>query len=188
MDQKKVEDLIRELLREIGEDPGREGLLSTPERVQRALQFLTSGYGADIPTLINKATFQQESNSMIVVKNIEVYSLCEHHLMPFFGLCHVGYIPKGKVFGLSKIARLVDAFSRRLQIQERLTEQISEAIMNSINPSGVGVLIEARHLCVMMRGVQKQNSLFLTSSLLGIFRESAKTRDEFLNLVGRPNI
>jgi GTP cyclohydrolase I len=185
MNVEKVEKLIRELLIEIGEDPNREGLEKTPKRVAESLSYLTSGYRADIENLINNACFAQETTSMVVVKDIEVYSLCEHHLLPFYGRCHIGYIPRGRVFGISKLARLVDMFSRRLQIQERLTEQIAYAIKDSINADGVGVMIEARHLCMMMRGVEKQNSLFVTSSVLGVFRDNPSTRNEFLSIVTR---
>jgi GTP cyclohydrolase IA len=180
----RIEALIRELLVEIGEDPNREGLLRTPHRVAEAWKFLTSGYRTDIDRLINNAIFTQTTNSMVIVKNIEVYSLCEHHMLPFFGRCHIGYIPNGRVFGVSKLARLVDMYARRLQLQERLTDQISQAVMDSIDASGVGVMIEARHLCMMMRGVEKQNSVMVTSSVVGQFRESVATREEFLNLIG----
>jgi GTP cyclohydrolase I len=180
----KIEKLVRELLIEIGEDPQREGLLKTPHRVAAALEFLTSGSRIDPATVINDAIFTQQTNSMVIVKNIEVYSLCEHHMLPFFGRCHIGYIPSGKVFGLSKLARLVDLYARRLQIQERLTEQISQVVMESINAQGVGVMIEARHLCMMMRGVEKQNSEMITSSVVGTFRNSVATREEFLALIG----
>lgn len=186
MDMQKVEKLTRELLIEIGEDPDREGLLNTPERVAKSLQFLTSGYKQDINDLIHGACFKQETSSMIIERNIEMYSLCEHHMLPFFGRCHIGYIPRGTVFGISKLARLVDMFARRLQIQERLTEQIAYAIQDSIKADGVGVMIEARHLCMMMRGVEKQNSMLITSSLLGVFRTNPATRQEFLSLVERP--
>ena len=182
----RIEKLVRELLVEIGEDPDREGLLNTPKRVAASLAFLTSGYKADMQTLINKACFAQETNSMVVVKDIELYSLCEHHLLPFYGRCHIGYIPRGRVFGISKLARLVDLFARRLQIQEKLTEQIAYAVKDSINADGVGVMIEARHLCMMMRGVEKQNSMMVTSSLLGVFRTNPATRQEFLSLISRP--
>jgi GTP cyclohydrolase I len=185
MNQDKVASLVRELLVEIGEDPQRDGLLKTPQRVAEALNFLTSGYRTDLARLINGAIFTQQTNSMVIVKNIEVYSLCEHHILPFFGRCHIGYIPKGgKIFGVSKLARLVDMYARRLQLQERLTEQISQEIMESIGAMGVGVMIEARHLCMMMRGVEKQNSMMVTSSVLGTFRESVATREEFLALIG----
>ena len=182
----RIEALIRELLIEIGEDPDREGLLRTPQRVAAAMAFLTSGNRPDIGKLINNAIFTQKTNSMVIVKNIEVYSLCEHHMLPFFGRCHIGYIPNGRVFGVSKLARLVDMYARRLQLQERLTEQISQAVMDSIDASGVGVMIEARHLCMMMRGVEKQNSVMVTSSVVGQFRDSVATREEFLNADRQP--
>src|SRR5262245_44808849 len=183
--QDKIAELIRKLLIELGEDPKREGLVKTPQRVAAALTFLTSGERADPIKLINGAVFTQETNSMVIVKNIEVYSLCEHHLLPFFGRCHIGYIPSGRIFGVSKLARLADMYARRLQLQERLTEQISRAVMESIDARGVGVMIEARHLCMMMRGVEKQNSVMITSSVLGTFRESQATREEFLALIGQ---
>ena len=186
--RERIEAATRELLLAIGEDPEREGLKGTPRRVAEAMAFLTSGYRADPQKLINGAIFTQETNSMVIVKNIELYSLCEHHVLPFFGRCHIGYIPSGRVFGLSKLARLVDMYARRLQLQERLTEQVSQAIMDSIDAKGVGVMIEARHLCMMMRGVEKQNSVMVTSSVLGAFRESAATREEFLALVGHPTV
>jgi len=167
----------------LGEDPDREGLVKTPQRVADALAFLTSGTRTD-ERIINGAIFTQRTNSMVIVKNIEVYSLCEHHMLPFFGRCHIGYIPTGKVFGVSKLARLADMYARRLQLQERLTEQISQAVMESIDARGVGVMIEAQHLCMMMRGVEKQNSEMVTSSVLGTFRESQATREEFLALIG----
>jgi len=182
----RIEKLVRELLVEIGEDPEREGLMNTPERVAASLAFLTSGYKTDMQALINNACFAQETTSMVVVKDIELYSLCEHHLLPFYGRCHIGYIPRGRVFGISKLARLVDLFARRLQIQEKLTEQIAYAVKDSINADGVGVMIEARHLCMMMRGVEKQNSSFVTSSLLGVFRTNPATREEFLSIISRP--
>jgi GTP cyclohydrolase IA len=180
----KMQELVRQLLVELGEDPEREGLLNTPLRVAKALSFLTSGYRTDPVQLINGAIFTQDSSSMVIVKNIEMYSLCEHHMLPFFGRCHIGYIPTGKVFGVSKLARMVDMYARRLQLQERLTEQVSKAVMESIGAKGVGVMIEARHLCMMMRGVEKQNSVMTTSSVLGTFRDSQATREEFLALVG----
>jgi len=180
----KIEKLVRKLLIELGEDPDREGLVKTPHRVAAALEFLTSGSRIDPVTVINDAIFTQKTNSMVIVKNIEVYSLCEHHMLPFFGRCHIGYVPSGRVFGLSKLARLVDMYARRLQLQERLTEQISQAVMKAIDATGVGVMIEARHLCMMMRGVEKQNSVMVTSSVLGTFRESIATREEFLALIG----
>jgi GTP cyclohydrolase IA len=182
----RIEKLVRELLVEIGEDPEREGLVNTPKRVAASLAFLTSGYKTDMQKLINKACFAQETTSMVVVKDIELYSLCEHHLLPFYGRCHIGYIPRGRIFGISKLARLVDLFARRLQIQEKLTEQIAYAVKDSINADGVGVMIEARHLCMMMRGVEKQNSMLVTSSLLGVFRTNPATRQEFLSLISRP--
>ena len=189
VDLKKIENLTRELLIAIGEDPDREGLVKTPSRVAKALEFLTSGYRADLAKVINDAVFTQTTNSMVIVKNIEVYSMCEHHMLPFYGRCHIGYLPTGKVFGVSKLARLVDMFARRLQLQERLTEQVSQAIMETIGATGVGVMIEARHLCMMMRGVEKQNSVMVTSSVLGSFRESQATREEFLSLIGsRPTL
>ena len=184
VDTRKIEGLTRELLLAIGEDPDREGLKGTPRRVAEALAFLTSGYRADPAKVINNAIFTQEANSMVIVKDIELYSLCEHHMLPFFGRCHIGYLPRGKVFGLSKLARLVDVYARRLQLQERLTEQISQEIMSRIDARGVGVMIEARHLCMMMRGVEKQNSVMVTSSVVGEFRESVATREEFLALIG----
>jgi GTP cyclohydrolase I len=181
----KIEALIRQLLVELGEEPAREGLVDTPKRVAKAFSFLTHGYRADLQTVINKALFTQTTDGMVIVKDIELYSLCEHHMLPFFGRCHIGYIPNGKVFGVSKLARIVDVYARRLQLQERLTEQISEVIMQEVGAKGVGVMIEARHLCMMMRGVEKQNSTMVTSSVLGSFRESLATREEFLALVGR---
>jgi len=184
MNQHKIETLVHDLLLEIGEDPQREGLVKTPQRVAAALQFLTSGYRTDAARLVNGAIFTQQTNSMVIVKNIEVYSLCEHHMLPFFGRCHIGYIPSGRVFGVSKLARVVDMYARRLQLQERLTEQISQEVMDSVGAVGVGVMIEARHLCMMMRGVEKQNSVMITSSVLGTFRESVATREEFLTLIG----
>lgn len=184
IDISKIESLVHQLLLAIGEDPQREGLLKTPQRVAAAMAFFTSGYRADSKKIINNAVFTQTASSMVIVKNIELYSLCEHHMLPFFGRCHIGYIPNGKIFGVSKLARLVDMYARRLQLQERLTEQISQIVMDSIDAKGVGVMIEARHLCMMMRGVEKQNSVMVTSSVLGSFRESAATREEFLSLIG----
>ncbi len=184
-DIEKIKEYVRGILIEIGEDPDRDGLLKTPERVARSLSFLTSGYSQDPQKVLNQACFSQQTNSMIVVKNIEVYSLCEHHLLPFFGRCHVGYICDGKVPGCSKIARMVDAYARRLQIQERLTEEISYAIQETVEAIGVAVIIEARHLCMMMRGVEKQNSVLVTSSMLGTFRDRPATRNEFLSLIDR---
>jgi GTP cyclohydrolase I len=184
----KIETLIRELLIEIGEDPDREGLLRTPHRVAAAMTFLTSGYRMDIETIINNAIFTQKTNSMVIVKNIELYSLCEHHMLPFYGRCHIGYIPNGRVFGVSKLARVVDMYARRLQLQERLTEQISQEVMESIGAIGVGEMIEARHLCKMMRGVEKQNSVMITSAGLGPVRDSVATREEFLALIGSRSV
>jgi GTP cyclohydrolase IA len=184
-DIQKIEVLVRQLLLELGEDPNREGLVKTPLRVAQALTFLTNGYRADVKQVINNALFTQGTGGMVIVKDIEMYSMCEHHMLPFFGRCHIGYIPNGKVFGVSKLARLVDVHARRLQLQERLTEDISREIMESIDAKGVGVMIEARHLCMMMRGVEKQNSTMVTSSVLGVFRDHLATREEFLTLVGR---
>lgn len=177
---------IRHILAEIGEDPTRDGLVKTPERVDKALRFLTSGYGMDIDRLLNGALFDVPYDEMVIVRDIEVFSMCEHHLLPFFGKCHVAYIPHGKIIGLSKIPRLVDMFARRLQVQERLTVQIAETIEQQIRPRGVAVVIEAKHLCMIMRGVEKQNSTAITSSMLGVFKDSATSRGEFLNLIQRP--
>ncbi len=182
------ENLIRQMLSNIGENPDREGLRKTPERMAKALQFLTKGYAQNPDDVVGEAIFNEECNHMVIVRDIEVYSLCEHHLLPFFGRCHIGYIPKGKVYGVSKIARLVDCFARRLQIQERLTEQIAHFIKDKINAEGVGVVMECHHLCMMMRGVEKQNSCMVTSSMLGSFRRSVATRTEFLQLIDRKNL
>ena len=179
---KEFEDLIRRELELIGEDPKREGLLKTPERVAKSMRFLTQGYASSAEEVVGKGIFKEEHDNMIMVRDIELYSLCEHHMLPFFGKAHVAYIPNGKIVGLSKIPRIVDVYARRLQVQERLTEQIAEGLCNVLNPSGVGVVIEAYHLCMMMRGVQKQNSKTITSALRGAFREDPKTRDEFLRL------
>ena len=178
-----MEDLIRRLLAELGEDPGREGLVRTPLRVARAMKFLTSGYGANIDAILNDALFTVDYSEMVIVKDIDFYSLCEHHILPFFGKCHVAYIPRRQVIGLSKIPRLVDVFARRLQIQERLTNQIAQTILEKIDPLGVAVVCEGTHLCMSMRGVEKQNSFAVTSAMLGIFRDNARTRMEFLELV-----
>ena len=178
-----VQDLIRTLLSELGEDPSREGLLNTPKRVEQALRFLTSGYDADIDTVLNEALFAVDYSEMVIVKDIDFYSLCEHHLLPFFGKCHVAYIPSDKVIGLSKIPRIVDVFSRRLQVQERLTNQIADTLRNKIAPVGVAVVMEATHLCMSMRGVEKQNSFAVTSAMAGAFRDNARTRMEFLELI-----
>ena len=178
-----MEKIFESLIREVGENPEREGLLKTPHRAAKAFRFLTQGYEQDIYEVTNGAIFTSDASDMVVVKNIELYSLCEHHLLPFIGKCHVGYLPNGKVIGLSKIARIVDVFARRLQIQENLTRQIGEAMMDILQPSGVGVIIESKHLCMMMRGVEKQNSLMKTSCMLGNFRSQQQTRTEFLSLV-----
>jgi GTP cyclohydrolase I len=178
----EFEDLIRRELELIGEDPKREGLLETPHRVAKAMKFLTEGYNSSAEEVVGRGIFKEEHDNMIMVRDIELYSLCEHHMLPFFGKAHVAYIPNGKVVGLSKIPRIVDVYARRLQVQERLTEQIAEGLCQVLNPSGVGVVIEAYHLCMMMRGVQKQNSKTITSALRGAFREDPKTRDEFLRL------
>jgi len=177
------EDLVREMIVRLGEEPDREGLSRTPARVHKAMQFLVKGYKDDPEALLRKALFTVNYDEMVIVKDIEMFSLCEHHLLPFFGKVHVAYIPNGKVIGLSKIPRLIEIFSRRLQIQERLTTQIAEAIQNTIEPQGVGVVIEARHLCMMMRGVEKQHSSAVTSSMLGCFRNEEETRTEFLSLI-----
>jgi GTP cyclohydrolase I len=178
-----MQALVRDLLAALGEDPDREGLVRTPARVEKALQFLTSGYGADIDTVLNDALFTVDYSEMVIVKDIDFYSLCEHHLLPFFGKCHVAYIPRTKVLGLSKIPRLVDVFARRLQIQERMTNQIAETILEKLDPLGVAVVCEGTHLCMSMRGVEKQNSFAVTSAMLGVFRDNARTRHEFLELV-----
>ncbi len=185
MNHERVAELVRELLIEIGEDPAREGLLKTPERVARSMEFLTSGYRSDMDTIINGAVFQSESNNMIIARDIELYSMCEHHMLPFFGRCHVGYISRDRVLGLSKIARIVDYHARRLQIQERLTSDIARDVRDAIDAKGVGVVIESKHLCMMMRGVEKQNSLMTTSSVLGSFRADPATRTEFQDLIRR---
>jgi len=178
-----MQELIRNLLAEMGEDPTREGLLDTPARVERAYRFLTSGYGADIDQVLNNALFTVDYNEMVIVKDVDFYSLCEHHLLPFFGKCHVAYIPRTKVIGLSKVPRVVDVFARRLQVQERLTNQIAQTINEKIAPLGVAVVMEATHLCMSMRGVEKQNSFAVTSAMLGAFRDNARTRMEFLELI-----
>jgi GTP cyclohydrolase IA len=178
-----IEDSIRRIIRGVGEDARRDGLLRTPKRVAESMRFLTSGYQQNVDEVLNGALFDVAYDEMVIVKDIEVFSLCEHHLLPFFGRCHVAYIPTDKVIGLSKIPRLVDVFARRLQVQERLTTQIAQTIMDKINPLGVGVIIEAKHLCMIMRGVEKQNSVAVTSAMLGIFRKKMETREEFLSLV-----
>jgi len=186
-DSSKIEGLIRELLLRLGEDPEREGLSRTPERVERSLKFLTQGYHEEIEKLFARARFSEPYDEMVLVKEIDFFSLCEHHLIPFFGKCHVAYIPDGKIVGLSKIPRLVDALSHRLQVQERLTTQIAEALKTHLQPKGVAVVMEAQHLCTMMRGVQKQNTRMVTSSMLGTFRTDPKTRMEFLSLLREKN-
>ena len=178
-----MNDLYKTLLSKIGEDPAREGLLDTPDRAAKAMSFLTQGYQQNLEDVVNDAVFSVEDNHMIIVKDIELYSLCEHHMLPFFGKCHIGYIPEGKVLGVSKLARIVDLFARRLQIQERLTTQVADSIMKTVTPEGVGVVIEAQHLCMMMRGVEKQNSCMVTSAMLGSFRNEPSTRNEFLQLI-----
>jgi len=179
----RIEQLIEELLQLVGEDPKREGLLRTPNRVAKAYEFLLQGYHVDIEKILNAAVFNEKYNEMVVVKDVDFFSMCEHHMLPFYGRAHVAYIPKGKIVGLSKIPRIVEVFSRRLQVQERLTQQIAEALNNALSPAGVAVVIEARHMCMMMRGVQKQNSLATTSAMLGEFEEDVKTRGEFLHLI-----
>jgi GTP cyclohydrolase IA len=181
-----MQEIIRRLLAGLGEDPTREGLLDTPKRVEKSLRFLTSGYATDVDSVLNNALFTVDYNEMVIVKDIDFYSLCEHHLLPFFGKCHVAYIPQGRVLGLSKIPRLVDIFARRLQIQERLTNQIAETLREKVQPMGVAVVMEASHLCMSMRGVEKQNSVAVTSAMLGVFREDARTRSEFLELIKKP--
>jgi len=188
MNEKRVRELVRELLLELGEDPDREGLLKTPERVAASWDFLTRGYGVDPAALVKDAVFESHANNMIIARDIEVYSLCEHHMLPFYGRCHIGYVAREKVVGVSKLARLVDCFARRLQIQERLTAQIAQTVMELVDASGVGVVMECRHLCMMMRGVEKQNSIMTTSSVLGNFLESATTRSEFMSLISRPGV
>ncbi len=182
-----MQDLITRLLVELGEDPSREGLARTPQRVERALKFLTSGYTADIQAILNGALFTVDYSEMVIVKDIDYYSLCEHHLLPFFGKCHVAYIPRRQVIGLSKIPRLVDVFARRLQIQERMTNQIAQTILDTVNPLGVAVVCEGTHLCMSMRGVEKQNSFAVTSAMLGAFRDNSRTRMEFLELISHRN-
>jgi GTP cyclohydrolase IA len=178
-----IRDNVRAMLAALGEDPAREGLEKTPERVERALQFLTQGYSQDVDALLNKALFTVQYDEMVVVKDIDMFSMCEHHMLPFYGKAHVAYLPDGKVVGLSKIPRLVDMFARRLQVQERLTVQIAEALQEKVKPRGVAVVVEAVHFCMMMRGVEKQNSVALTSCMLGAFRDQQQTRDEFLSLL-----
>jgi len=185
MNEQRVAELIRELLKEIGEDPDREGLLKTPMRVAKSFAFLTQGYRTNLESVINDAVFKAEANNMIIARDIEVFSLCEHHMLPFFGRCHIGYIAQTQVLGVSKLARIVDTFARQLQIQERLTAQIAKAIRKAVDAEGVGVVMECQHLCMMMRGVEKQNSVMTTSSVLGSFHNQVATRMEFLNLIHR---
>jgi GTP cyclohydrolase IA len=182
MAQDPLIESVKHLLASVGEDPAREGLVRTPQRYIRALQYLTKGYKESVPDIINGAIFETEYQDMVIVKNIEIYSMCEHHLLPFYGKCHVAYLPKGKIIGLSKIGRIVDIFARRLQVQERLTHQIAESLMEHLHPLGVGVVMEAFHLCMMMRGIEKQNAVAKTSSLLGAFRRP-EVRLEFFNLI-----
>lgn len=180
----RFENIIRDLLIEIGEDAQREGLVRTPTRVVKAWEFLTSGYHADVMEILNGALFEEQYNEMVIVKDIDFYSLCEHHLLPFYGKCHVAYVPKGRVVGLSKVPRIVDVFARRLQVQERMTNQIAKTLMEVLQPAGVAVVTEARHLCMLMRGVQKQNTVVTNSAVLGIFHEDRACRDEFMQLIG----
>jgi GTP cyclohydrolase I len=182
-DEKKIAELVRALLVELGEDPEREGLKKTPARVAKSLTFLTRGYRQNIAKVVNGATFASGTNHMVILKDIELYSMCEHHMLPFYGKCAIGYISTGKVLGVSKLARIVDMYARRLQIQERMTEEIAHAVMSEANAEGVGVVIRAKHLCMMMRGVEKQNSEMVTSAVLGSFRADAKVREEFLSLI-----
>ena len=181
-----ISSMMKKILEKLGEDPNREGLVRTPDRAEKALRFLTSGYQVDVDRIVNGALFTHCCDEMVIVKDIEFFSMCEHHLLPFFGSCHVGYIPRRRVIGLSKIARLVNLYARRLQLQERLTRQIAEALDEQIQPEGVGVVIEARHLCMIMRGVEKQHSRAVTSTMLGVFRENKNTREEFLALIQAP--
>jgi GTP cyclohydrolase I len=181
-----LSDTIRQMLKEIGEDPQREGLLKTPERVAESLEFLTKGYREDPAKVINGAMFTEDNKEMVVLRDVDFFSLCEHHLLPFFGKCHLAYIPNNKIIGLSKLARVVDLYARRLQVQERLTKQIADTIQNALQPLGVGVVMEAEHLCMQMRGVEKQNSVAVTSTLLGVFKDNPCTRSEFLDLIRHP--
>lgn len=184
-DMEMLENLYKEILTQIGEDPEREGLLKTPSRAAEALRFLTRGYSQDIEETLNGAIFEEPYEDMVIVKDIEFYSLCEHHILPFFGKVHVAYIPKGRIVGISKLARLVDVFARRLQVQERMTLQIASALEDALHPLGVGVVVEGRHMCMMARGVEKQNSQVITSEMRGVFRKDRRTREEFLNLINR---
>ena len=183
-----LREIYAEILRRVDEDPTRDGLLRTPERVERSLAFLTRGYQQTLPEVLGSALFDVDYDEMVIVRDIEFYSLCEHHMLPFYGKAHIAYIPSGKVVGLSKLPRLVDMFARRLQVQERLTRQVAEAIIDTIQPQGVGVILEAQHLCMMMRGVEKQSSMTTTSAMLGVFRTQTQTRNEFLSLVRRPGL
>ncbi len=178
-----LEELVRNLLLAVGEDPNRDGLGRTPRRVARSLEFLTQGYRMSIKELLSGAVFEEKYNEMVIVKDIDFYSMCEHHLLPFYGKCHIAYIPNGKILGLSKIPRIVEVYSRRLQVQERFTQQVADSLYDLLNPAGVAVVAEAHHLCMMMRGVEKQNSVATTSAMLGVFREDLRTREEFLNLI-----
>ena len=188
LDTEKTKTLIKNLLLEIGEDPSREGLISTPKRVAEAYEFLTKGYNQDIEEVINDAIFTEKYDEMVLVKNIDFYSLCEHHMLPFYGKVHVAYIPNGKIVGLSKIPRIVDVFARRLQVQERMTQQIADTLNKYLQPVGVGVVSEAYHMCMMMRGVEKQNSSATSSAMLGVFKDDARTRSEFLTLISNKNL
>jgi GTP cyclohydrolase I len=185
LDAVSTQDLYREMLARIGEDPTRDGLLRTPERMEKSMAFLTRGYKMDVTEVLHDALFDVDYDEMVIVKDVEFFSMCEHHLLPFFGKAHIAYVPNGKVIGLSKIPRLVDVFARRLQVQERLTRQVGEAITEAINPQGVAVILEAQHLCMMMRGVEKQHSSTVTSAMLGVFKTQLQTRNEFLSLVRR---
>lgn len=187
-DKKHLEKITKSLLESIGEDPNREGLLKTPQRVAKSWEFLSKGYDEDLDTLINNAIFEESAKDMVIVKNIEFYSLCEHHLIPFHGKAHVAYIPDGKIIGLSKIPRIIDHYSKRLQVQERLTNQIANTLQDILKPKGVAVVMEGKHFCMLMRGVQKQNSIATTSAMLGLFREKDTTRNEFLNLIQTNNV
>jgi GTP cyclohydrolase I len=187
LDEGTIAELMKQILVKIGEDPAREGLVRTPERADKALRFLTSGYQMDVQSIVNGALFNQKVDEMVVVRDIEFYSMCEHHLLPFFGTMHVAYLPKDKVIGLSKIPRIVDMFARRLQVQERLTQEVAETLQEVLEPRGIGVICEARHFCMMMRGVEKQHSGTVTSAMLGAFRDGKETRDEFLSLVSHRN-
>jgi GTP cyclohydrolase I len=179
----RMKSIVRDLITELGEDPSRKGLIRTPERVSTAYRFFTEGYSKDVRRVLNGAIFEEEYNAMVIVRDIDFYSMCEHHLLPFFGKCHIAYIPNGKIVGLSKLPRVVDMYARRLQVQERMTQQIADAVKDVLAPLGVAVVVEARHMCMMMRGVQKQNSVTTTSAMLGEFSENSKTRAEFLRLI-----